>query len=124
MVAVLHAGYGFVPLGLLAIAASAQGWTSQASSMHVLTVGVIGVMTLAVMTRASLGHTGRTLVATRSTALSYLLVLLAAAIRPLAEALPDYYNMLLGVAGVAWIAAFGIFVIEYGPILIAKKHRQ
>ena len=124
LVAVLHAGYGFVPLGLLAIAASAQGWTSQASSMHVLTIGVIGVMTLAVMTRASLGHTGRSLVATRSTALSYLLVLLAAAIRPLAEALPDYYNTLLGVAGVAWIAAFGIFVIEYGPILIAKKHRQ
>ena len=91
--------------------------------MHVLTVGVIGMMTIAVMTRASLGYTGRSLVATRSTALSYLLVLLAAAIRPFAEALPEHYNTLLAVSGVAWIAAFCIFVLEYGLILIAKKHR-
>ncbi|RYH14551.1 MAG: short-chain dehydrogenase [Alphaproteobacteria bacterium] len=124
LVAVLHAGYSFLPLGLLAIAASALGWASQASSMHVLTVGVIGVMTLAVMTRASLGHTGRSLVATRSTSLSYLLVLGAAATRPFAEALPDHFNTLLAIAGAAWIAAFGIFILEYGPILLAKKHRQ
>lgn len=124
LVAVLHAGYGFVPLGLLVIAASSLGWASQAASMHVLTVGVIGVMTLAVMTRASLGHTGRSLTATRYTSLSYLLVLLAAAIRPCAEALPDYYQTLLAVAGVAWIVAFSFFVLEYGPILLTKQRGQ
>lgn len=121
LVAILHAGYGFVPLGLIAIAASALGWTSEASSMHVLTVGVIGVMTLAVMTRAALGHTGHSLVATQTTSLSYLLLILAAAVRPFAEALPAHHSALLAVAGVAWIAAFGIFVLEYGPILVAKR---
>jgi uncharacterized protein involved in response to NO len=121
LVAVLHAGYSFVPLGLLAIAASAQGWASQAASMHVLTIGVIGVMTLAVMTRASLGHTGQPLTASRLTSLSYVLVVVAAATRPFAEALPEHYNSLLAVAGIAWITAFGIFVIEYGPILAKRR---
>ncbi len=120
LVVVLHAGYGFVPLGLLAIGAAALGWVSQASSMHVLTVGVIGVMTLAVMTRATLGHTGRPIVANRSTLMGYLLLILAAALRPFAEALSDHYATLLAVAGVAWIAAFSLFVLEYGPILTSK----
>ncbi len=59
----LHAGYAFVPLGLLAVALAALGWIAGASALHVLTVGAIGGMTLAVMTRASLGHTGRPLMA-------------------------------------------------------------
>jgi uncharacterized protein involved in response to NO len=121
LVAVLHAGYSFVPLGLLAIGASALGWASPAASMHILTVGVIGVMTLAVMTRASLGHTGQPLTASRLTSLSYVLVVTAAATRPFAEALPEHYNSLLAVAGIAWITAFGIFVVEFGPILAKRR---
>ncbi len=124
LVAVLHAGYSFVPLGLLAIAAAAVGWASAASAMHVLTIGVIGVMTMAVMTRATLGHTGRPLLATRSTSTGYLLLIVAAAIRPFAEALPEHYSAVLSIAGLGWIAAFGIFVLEYGPVLVAGRKGQ
>jgi uncharacterized protein involved in response to NO len=117
----LHAGYAFVPIGLAAIAAAALGWIADASALHLLTVGAIGGMTLAIMTRAGLGHTGRPLKASLLTALSYLALVLCAVVRPFAELLPAEYHTLLGVAGTAWLAAFGLFVLEYAPILLSPR---
>lgn len=77
----LHVAYAFIPIGLAAVAASAMGWLAQPSAMHLLTVGAIGGMTVAIMTRASLGHTGRALTASPLTRLCYLALLLAAVIR-------------------------------------------
>lgn len=118
---VLHIAYLFVPLGLAGMGLEALGWLSGPSVLHILTVGVIGNMTLAVMTRATRGHTGRKLTASSTTTLSYLLLLLAAMLRPFAELLPAYYHLLLAVGGTCWIGAFGLFVIEYGTMLVAPK---
>lgn len=117
----LHVAYAFLPVGLLGIVLAAMGWLSQPSALHILTVGAIGSMTLAVMTRATLGHTGRKLTASGWTSASYLALLLAAVVRPFAEMLPQYYHELLGASGAGWIAAFVLFSIEYGRMLVAPK---
>ncbi len=119
---VLHVGYGFVSLGLVAVSLSAMGWIAPASALHVLTVGAIGLMTLGIMTRASRGHTGRPLTASTVTSIAYLALALAAVVRPFAELLPEQYHLLLGLSGTAWLAAFGLFVAEYGPMLLAPRY--
>ncbi|MEI2298268.1 NnrS family protein [Ensifer sp. MJa1] len=118
---VLHAAYVFVPLGFLAMSAGAIELLSAYPVMHVLTVGVIAFMMLAVMTRASRGHTGRPLVGSAFTSASYVAITGAALIRPLAEMLPAHYHHLVALSGVLWIAAFALFTIEYAPMLARER---
>lgn len=117
----LHVAYAFVPIGLAAVAAAAMEWLAEASALHLLTVGAIGGMTLAIMTRASLGHTGRPLKASPWTALSYLALVVSAVVRPFAELVPSQYHLLLSLAGAGWLAAFGLFALEYGPMLVVPR---
>ena len=121
---VLHLAYAFIPIGLSAVAAGALGWLSAPSALHLLTVGVIGNMTFAVMTRASLAHTGRLVSASTATSLAYLGLLVAAVVRPFAEIIPEAYDLLLPISGGCWIASFGLFTLEYGPMLCAGKYAK
>jgi uncharacterized protein involved in response to NO len=123
LVLTLHTAYAFVPIGLVGLSLAAMGWLSNAAALHVLTVGAIGGMTVAIMTRASLGHCGRALTASACTSLIYLALLLSAVIRPFAEVLPEAYHLLLTASGGLWIAAFTGFVGEYGPILTTRRAR-
>ncbi|MFK0274893.1 NnrS family protein [Ensifer sp. NPDC090286] len=118
---VLHVAYAFVPLGFLAISAGAVELLSDYPVMHVLTVGVIAFMMLAVMTRATRGHTGRPLVGSTVTSASYVAIAGAALIRPLAEVLPAHYHHLIALSGMLWIAAFALFTLEYGPMLVRER---
>jgi uncharacterized protein involved in response to NO len=120
---VMHVGYAFVPLGLLCVGLSELGVLSPPSALHVLTVGAIGIMTFAVMTRASLGHTGRPLTASLNISLAYLALAVAATVRPFAELIPDSYHLLIEIAGTAWMVAFAMFLIEYGPMLLRRSVR-
>jgi uncharacterized protein involved in response to NO len=88
-----------------------------AAGLHALTVGATGGMTLAVMTRAILGHTGRLLRADRWTSAIYLLIAAAGVLWVAAPFLTDVYLPLLWISGLAWSAAFGIFVVHYGRML-------
>jgi len=115
---VLHIAYSFIPLGFLCVAAAALEVVSPASALHVLTVGVIGLTTLAVMTRASRGHTGRPLTASWSTTAAYACIAVVALLRPLAEMLPEAYHPILAVSAAGWIAGFAIFVFEHAPMLM------
>ena len=81
-------------------------------------------MTLAVMTRASLSHTGRRAEASIPSGLSFGALLMAAVVRPFAELLPESYHLLLSMSGLAWLAAFGLFVIEYMPMLAGPVVRE
>ena len=118
---VLHGAYAFVPLGFLCITAAGLGIVQPVSALHVLTVGVIGTMMLAVMTRATRGHTGRALTASRLTGLSYLCLFAAALARPLADLAGSVG--LMEAAGLLWVGAFGLFVAEHAPML-ARPRRQ
>lgn len=116
---VLHVAFGFFGLGFLAIAAAALGWLPAAGAMHVMMVGGIAGMMLAVMTRATRGHTGRALTASRSTVAAYLCLFGAALARPAADLLAA--PVLLEAAGGLWIAAFGLFLAEYAPMLLRDR---
>ncbi len=78
-------------------------------------------MTLAVMTRASLGHTGRPLLATRTTELIYAAVVVAAMCRVAAALMPQFNGILLHAAALGWIAAFAGFVTTFGPVLTRPR---
>lgn len=120
LVLVLHLGYAFVPAGFLLLGASAWSTSVPATAgMHAWTAGAIGLMTLAVMTRASLGHTGQPLRAGRATQIIYAAVFGAAVTRIVAAFGGSV--TLMEFAGLAWIAAFGGFLLLYGPLLAAQK---
>ncbi len=120
---VLHVAYAWVPVGLALKAIYLLGDAGFAAKwQHALTFGAFSTMILAVMTRASLGHTGRPLVVGRAIAVAYLLLTLGALLRVFGGAwTPDYYLYTLSAAGLCWSAAFAIFVWVYGPILMSPR---
>jgi uncharacterized protein involved in response to NO len=120
---VLHIGYAFVPLGalLLALSILRPQLMTASGALHGWTTGAMGLMTLAVMTRATLGHTGRDVVTTPSAIAIYVAIVCAALARLAAPLLPALYFQLLLAAGAAWLMAFGLFVLVYGPMLARPR---
>lgn len=114
---VLHATFIFVPFGFAAIALQAFGWLPEVGVLHIFAIGTISMMMLAVMTRATRGHTGRKLKSSRMTNISYVLLGCVALVRPLAELVPALSTEILAVAAIGWTAAFGLFVVEHAPLL-------
>jgi len=120
---VLHLGYAWVPLGFALLALSAAGWDAAAgSALHAFTAGAIGVLTLGMMARLSLGHTGRPLEPPPIMTLAFVTINLAALARVALPLLfPAAYTRGMDVAGLIWIAAFGLFVAVYGPMLLRPR---
>jgi uncharacterized protein involved in response to NO len=120
LVTVLQAGYAFVPLGALALAAEifAPGSFGMAGAQHLWMAGAIGLMTLAVMTRATLGHTGQALTAGPGTVFIYAALVLSVLARVAAGIWPDLSGPFHTTAGLGWITAFGGFAVAYGPLLL------
>jgi uncharacterized protein involved in response to NO len=119
LVLVLHVAYAFVPVGFLLLGLSA--WVSavpQSAGIHAFTAGAMGLMPLAVMTRATLGHTGRQLAASAGTQLIYALAVIGAVLRIAAAVTGS--PVLLDSGGFAWMAAFAGFVVLFGPLLISR----
>jgi len=122
IVLILHVAYLWIPIGLILLGLSIMSGTFQASAaLHALTAGAMAGMTLAVMTRATRGHTGRGLVAGPMTIAIYILITLAAAIRVAAPILPISYMAAIHLAAAAWIGAFVLFIIAYGPMLTLPR---
>lgn len=123
MVWILHLGFVWLPVGFLLLGASALAPAAVpfTAGVHALTAGGIGVMTLAVMTRATRGHTGRPRTSDVATTAIYTLVLTAAAVRVAAPFLPGLTPALLGASAALWVLAFGGFALVYGPMLVRKS---
>ena len=122
LVMILHVGYGWIGLFLLALGISILGiGFSHENAVHLLTTGAMGAMTLAVMTRATLGHTGRPRHADRLTVGIYLLVNVGALLRIFAPN-PDtptaLTHAMLGLSAFGWSGAYLLFALVYGPFLI------
>lgn len=121
LVTILHLAYLFAPMGFLLTGAAALGAGVPASAaVHAWTAGLIGAMTLAVMTRASLGHTGRKLKAGWATTAIYAAVLAAATLR-IAAAFAPQHAALLTASGLLWIAAFASFCVMFCKPLIRDR---
>lgn len=112
----LHLSYAANGLGLILLGLADLGQGSEVAALHVLGIGGVGGMTLAVMSRASLGHSGRPLVAPRAVAVAYALLPLAALARFAGSALPELYFPAVLAAGALWLLAFGLHVVALWPV--------
>lgn len=120
---ILHLGYAWIPLGFALQALSAAGWnTAAGSALHAFTAGAIGALTLGMMARVSLGHTGRPLEPPPIMTLAFIAINLAALVRVALPLLfPAAYTQVMTMAGLVWIAAFGLFVAVYAPMLLRPR---
>jgi uncharacterized protein involved in response to NO len=120
LVLILHVGYAWLPLwgALMAVAIFRRDIFDPTTAIHALTAGAGGTMTIAVMTRASLGHSGRPLVAGPLTSIVYLLIVAGAMTRLLVPLYPAQYLSIVGLSGVLWAAGFALFAIGYAGILL------
>lgn len=119
LVWVLHAAYFWLPVHLGLRAAAALGWVAAGPATHALTVGLIGMLTLGMITRTALGHTGRPLRAGRIETAAYLAMLGAAVARvclPLHDA--AWLMPAVSVSAALWSLAFALYLFRYTPMLL------
>jgi uncharacterized protein involved in response to NO len=122
LLGVLHLGYAWLVVGYgLLGSAELTAAVPRSAALHALTVGAMGTMILAVMSRVALGHTGRPLHAARLTVAAYALVSLAAGLRIAAPLSGSGYMALIDLSGGVWIVAFAIFSWIYWPILLGPR---
>jgi uncharacterized protein involved in response to NO len=123
LVSILHGAYLFVPLGFLLVGSSIL-WPDRvppSTALHAWTAGAIVLMTLAVMTRASLGHSGMPLKSDKRISAIYLLAITAAVSRIGAGFFPEA-SSLTHVAALSWILAFLLFAVVYGPLFFKPRN--
>jgi uncharacterized protein involved in response to NO len=119
---VLHLGYAWLAVALILIGlAGLTDIVPATAAIHALTVGAFGTMILAVMTRASLGHTGRELTATPGTTAIFVLITIAAISRVGAPFLDDWSVSAILISGIAWTAAYGLFSVLYFPVFTQPR---
>ena len=120
---ILHVGYAFLPLGFLLNAAAAFDFVPASAGIHAWMAGGAGIMTLGVMTRATLGHTGQMLTASPATQAIYVAIIVAAVSRICAVLDPAQSEVLLYIAGFAWALAFFGFALAFGRLLLGSCRR-
>jgi len=122
LVLILHVGYAWVPIGLVLLGLSVAGLNvAQSAGIHALTAGAMTTMILAVMSRASLGHTGRELKASPLTSAAYFCVTAGALVRVAASLDLGSYGVMLDVAGALWGLALLLFLVRYTPVLWSPR---
>lgn len=119
---VLYAGYAWVMIGFTMLGLAAYQIVPPSLAMHAFTVGGIGVLTLGMMARVALGHTGRALRVSNAMALAFALLNLAALFRAILPGMfPDWYANLVLISTYCWLAAFSLFALYYSPILTTPR---
>ncbi|MEO5323032.1 NnrS family protein [Mesorhizobium sp. CC13] len=124
LVIILHVAYAFVPIGfvLAGLAALLPDAVPPAAGLHAFGTGAIGAMTLAVMARATLGHTGRELQASNATCLVFVAIVVSAVLR-VAYAFMPGATALLHASAAAWTLAFLGYAALYGGMLVRPRLR-
>ncbi|HEY6853648.1 MAG TPA: NnrS family protein [Gemmatimonadales bacterium] len=121
LVWVLHAAYLWIPIHLLLRGLAAFGLFPGNLAAHALTIGVIGGMTIGMMTRTARGHTGRPLAADRAEVTAYALVQLAALVRVFGPVVSTAYVFTVFASATLWSVAFAIYAVRYWPILTRPR---
>jgi len=122
LVWVLHVAYGWIVVYLVLRALAALDVVGEPLAVHALTIGVIGGMTMGMITRTARGHTGRPLVADRFEVACFLLVQASALIRVFGGMLlPNGYLATVIASGICWSTAFAVYAIRYWPILTRAR---
>ena len=119
---VLYLGYAWIIIGFICLIFSAYAWLPTILALHAFTVGGIGVITLGMMARVALGHTGRALKASNVMAIAFIMLNLTTFFRVIFPALlPAWSENFLVLANYGWLAAFSLFVFYYTPILSSPR---
>jgi uncharacterized protein involved in response to NO len=119
---VLHLGYAWLVTGLLLKALSTAGLVNPMLAVHAFTAGCIGTITLGMMARVSLGHTGRRLRVGSSMSWAFALVNMAGFSRVFLPVIAaGSYSVWIVMSGVLWSAAFLLFVISYTGVLLKPR---
>ncbi|QPK64442.1 NnrS family protein [Methylomonas sp. LL1] len=119
---VLYVGYAWLILGFALVALAAYSLVVPSLALHAFTVGGIGILTLGMMARVALGHTGRALKASNVMAIAFVLINVAALLRVLLPAiLPGWYGGFVLASSYCWLAAFSLFVFYYTPVLTEPR---
>jgi uncharacterized protein involved in response to NO len=120
---ILHVGYAWIPIGLALRALTAfDGRVPPVLGTHALTVGAIGGLTLGMMSRVALGHSGRPLVAPKAIVVAFALVTMAASVRVFVPLLTvSFYALSVNVAGTLFACAFLLFSVVYFPVLTSPR---
>ena len=122
LVWILHASYAWIVVHLALRVVAPLGLVGEHLATHALTIGVIGGMTIGMMTRTARGHTGQPLVAGRSEVACYALVQAAAVVRVFGALLfPGVYPEGVAVSASCWSAAFALYFIRYWPLLTRPR---
>ena len=119
LLVMLHVAYSFIPLGLFVL-----GIGAQTAGLHLLGIGAIGGMTTAVMIRASLGHTGRALIASSSLVVAFLLIVLAAIIRSAAPYVEVAMLSGIEIAAIIWTIGYAMILFHLGPWLCSASIKR
>jgi len=119
---VLYVGYVWIIAGFILTAVAAFALIPSSMALHAFTVGGIAVVTLGMMARVALGHTGRALRVSNTIALAFVLINIAALVRVILPiALPANYGLFVYASSLCWLAAFALFVFIYLPILTQAR---
>lgn len=122
LVFVLHVGYLWIPVGLALLGGSLlDAAIPRSAAIHALTAGAMATMILAVMTRATLGHTGRELRADKATVFLYVLVTAGAVLRVTSPLGLIDYTAGMELSAILWGGAFLLFLAVYGPMLFSAR---
>lgn len=123
MLWVLHLSYAWIPVGLCILGLASFGIVPRSAAIHALAVGSMSGLIMGMITRTSLGHSGRQVRSGGWEVTAYVLVQLAALSRVAAALIPAIYLVGMSVAGIAWLAAFSVFAIAYAPMLLGSRPR-
>lgn len=117
----LHLSYGMTGAGLIAFGLSLYGIGAEIAALHLLGIGAVGGMTLSVLSRATLGHSGRPLVAPYPVTVAYVLMPLAAILRFAGSAMPEIHTAATLLAGALWLAAFLLTLVALMPAWLLPR---
>lgn len=119
----LQLSYVFIPLGLLALLLNSVGYLdNQSAALHCFTVGALASMILAMISRVTLGHTGRAMQPPKFMVLGFVLILLSALLRVIIPGwFPQWSHWGIAAAAIAWLIAYGLFVYYYAPMLWSAR---
>jgi uncharacterized protein involved in response to NO len=113
----LHLAYAFIVIGFAATALQVPS----SVAIHLIAMGGISLMILAMISRVSLGHSGRAMELPAGFSIAYLMLIAATLCRVMANLVPEYYSQLLWLAGMGWVTGFGLFLYHYMPILLSPR---
>ncbi|HEU4838816.1 MAG TPA: NnrS family protein [Micavibrio sp.] len=120
---ILHAGYGWLVIGLALLALTGFGLLHTTAAIHALTAGCIGSMILGMICRVTLGHTGRNLEVGRLTILSFYTIQIAALLRVFGPMLaaPGYMTHGIVCSALLWTLCYAAYLAVFSGMLFSPR---